>query len=125
MQRVLSLLFALIAGAAVLAAADATGTWTGNLTIKDDSGTPQSRPAHLVLKQDGATITGTAGPDANEQHPIEKGTIADGKITFEVPTGETVMKFTVTLDGDEIKGRIDRDRDGEHQTAEIHVTRQK
>ncbi|MGJ5818645.1 hypothetical protein [Paludibaculum fermentans] len=123
MKRILSLTFALFAASAILLAADATGTWTGTFTVNGDS--PEPRPALLVLKQDGDKLTGTAGPNADEQHPIEKGTIADGKITFEVAAGESIMKFALVLNGDEITGDIQRDREGEHQTAKLAVKRQK
>ncbi|WP_321471788.1 hypothetical protein [uncultured Paludibaculum sp.] len=125
MKRILILTFALFAAAAVMLAADATGTWTGTFTVKGDGDSPEPRPALLVLKQDGDKLTGTAGPNADEQHPIEKGVIADGKITFEVAAGESIMKFALVLNGDEISGDIQRDRDGEHQTAKLAVKRQK
>lgn len=125
MKRILSLAFVLFAASAILLAADATGTWSGTFTVKGDGDSPEPRPALLVLKQDGDKITGTAGPNAEDQHPIEKGTIADGKITFEVAAGESIMKFSLVLNGDEISGDIQRDRDGEHQTAKLAVKRQK
>lgn len=107
-----------------LMAADATGKWTGSLFIPNPDG-EQERPAHLVLKQEGATLTGTAGPDASEQHPIQNGKAEDGNLVFEVPTGETVMKFSLKQDGDEIKGEITREREGQKQTAKIAVKREK
>lgn len=125
MKRILSLAFALFAASAILLAADATGTWSGTLTVKDDGGSPQERPAHLVLKQDGDKLTGTAGPDASQQMPIEKGKVEDGKLTFEVAAGESIMKFALVLNGDELNGEIQRERDGEHQTAKLAVKRQK
>ena len=43
----------------VLSGADATGTWVGTLT--PDGAEGGGLPARLVLKQDGETLTGTAG----------------------------------------------------------------
>ena len=114
------LLIALAAGA--LIGADATGTWTGTFTPAEDG---QPRPAHLVLTQDGDKLTGTAGPDGNEQRPIQNGKAENGKLTFEVATGETVMKFTLKQDGDEITGDLTRERNGEVQTAKLAVKRAK
>jgi hypothetical protein len=107
--------------AATLTAPDATGTWTGTLTIADGDG--QARPAYLVLKQEGETLTGTAGPDASEQHPIQDGKAVDGTLTFNLPTGETVMKFSLKQDGDAITGDITREREGQTQRAKLSVKR--
>jgi hypothetical protein len=115
------LLFVL--AAVTLIAADATGKWTGNLVVPSDEG-EQSRPAHLVLKQEGTALTGTAGPDANNQHPIEKGKADNGVLTFEVPTGETIMRFSLKQEDDEIKGEVTRERDGETQKAKLAVKRE-
>ena len=104
-----------------LLAADATGTWTGTFTPTGD----QSGPAHLVLKQDGTKLTGTAGPRPDEQHEIQNGKAEDGVLTFEVSAGKGTMKFVLKQDGDEIKGDISRDHDGEQQTAKLAVTRSK
>ena len=104
--------------AAILITADATGTWTGTLTKSDG----QSHPAHLVLKQDGDKLTGTAGPDANEQHPIANGKAQNGVLTFELDNG---MKFAVKQDGDEIAGEVTRDREGQTQKATLAVKRVK
>ena len=110
--------------AAGLLAADATGTWTGNMTVSDSNG-ERTRPAHLVLKQEGTKLTGTACPDAGEQHPIENGKAENDTLTFEVPTGSTSMKFSLKLEGDSIKGTITRERDGQTQTAKLDVKRSK
>jgi hypothetical protein len=120
MKHILCLLLA----AAGLIAADATGTWTGTLTPTGPGTGGESHPALLVLKQDGAKLTGTAGPNAEEQNPIENGKAENGKLTFEVQAGGG-MKFNLTHEGDEIKGDISRERDGQTQTAKLAVKRQK
>jgi hypothetical protein len=109
----------LIALAAVtLVAADATGTWTGTLTKSDGQG----GTARLILKQDGDKLTGTAGPDENEQHPILNGKVEKDSLTFELDNG---MKFALKQDGDEITGDITRERDGQTQKAKLAVKRVK
>ena len=118
MKHILLLTFAAVS----LMAADATGTWTGTLTAPDRS---DPGPALLVLKQDGVKLTGTAGPDASEQHAIENGKAENGSLTFEVPRENGVMKFTLKQEGDEIKGDITREREGEKQTAKLAVKREK
>jgi hypothetical protein len=111
------LLVALAAGA--LLAANATGTWTGTFTPDDG----EARPAYLVLKQDGDKVTGTAGPDQNDQRPIQNGKADNGTLTFEVATEEAVMKVALTQDGDDMAGTLTRERGGETQTAKLVLKR--
>ena len=106
-----------------LMAADASGKWTGQLIPSDGDGS--GRPALLVLKQDGVTLTGTVGPDASEQHPIQNGKVENGKLTFEVPREGMLMKFALKQDGDEMTGDIEREREGQKQTAKLSVKREK
>ena len=111
----------LVVTALALMGADATGTWTGTLTRT--GGEPG--PAHLVLKQDGGKVTGTAGPNADEQHEIQNGKTQDDKISFEVAGENGAMKFELKRQGDQISGDVSRERDGEVQTAKLSVTRNK
>ena len=106
-----------------LFAGDATGTWTGTLTPND--GEHHAGPAHLVLKQDGPKLTGTAGPNVGEQHPISNGKVDNDTVTFELQTGESIMRFSLKLEGDEIKGDVNREREGGTQTAKLAVKREK
>jgi hypothetical protein len=117
-------LFVALAAALSLAGADLTGTWTGTLTVKTDDGSQAERPAHLVLKQEGTKVTGTAGPNAGEQHPIENGKSENGNLTFDVPTGETVMTFVLKHDDSQITGDVSREREGRKETAKLSVKRQ-
>jgi hypothetical protein len=110
---------------ATLIAADATGSWTGTLT-ETTSGQDQPHPAHLVLKQEGAALTGTAGPDADSQRPIAEGKVSDGTLTFSLADANgTVMKFTLKLEGDEIKGDVRGEGGGSARTARLSVKRDK
>jgi hypothetical protein len=108
--------------AASLFASDATGKWTGSFTTSDSD---EQHTALLILKQDGAKLTGTAGPDAGEQHEIENGKAENGTITFDIPTESSVMKFVLKQEGDEIKGDMSREHDGQKQTAKLSVKREK
>lgn len=110
--------------AITLMASDATGTWTGTLVISRSDG-DQDRTAHLILKQEGTKLTGTAGPNAEVQHPIENGKAEDGNLTFEIPNEGTVMKFSLKQNGDDITGEIKRERDGAMETAKLSVKRSK
>ena len=116
-------LLLLALSAVALMAADATGKWAGTFVPSDGDGSP--RPALLILKQEGTTLTGTAGPDESEQNEIANGKAENGVLTFELQRSGTAMKFNLKLDGDEIKGDMSRERDGQAQRAKLHVKRQK
>ena len=73
-------------------AVDVNGTWRGTLTPDGREPTP----ALLVLRQEGSTITGTAGAgEEAERHPIRNGTIKDDVVTFEIEAGEGSMRFNI------------------------------
>jgi len=110
---------------ACLMAADATGKWAGTLHIPRPDGTEQTGPALLVLKQDGATLTGTAGPGEGERHDIQNGKAEDGNLTFEVASGDSTMKFALKQDGEAIKGTITREREGRKESARLELKREK
>jgi len=107
--------------ALLLAAADASGKWSGSFSDGSGDGS-----AYLILKQNGTQLTGTAGPDEERQWPIAKGTVTGTKLTGEVqnPNG-TVYKFTLNLEGDKLKGDVEVSRDGQVQTGKLEVSRVK
>ena len=116
-----SLLMAALAMAA--AAADVTGTWSGSLKGAGPDG--QDGGVTLVLKQAGSEITGTAGPTADHQMPIQKGKIEGGKIALEVAVGDGTFKFDLILEGEHIKGDVNGSMGDHSITAKVDVTRAK
>jgi hypothetical protein len=116
-------IFLMIFVAMNMLAADASGKWTGTMTVSTPDGVGKAMPALLVLKQDGDKLTGTAGPDENERHDIENGNANNGSITFQVPTGNAIMKFNLKHEGEEITGEITREREGQTQTAKLALKR--
>jgi hypothetical protein len=109
----------LLLAAIALMAADATGTWSGTIKYDDRDHTG---PAHIVLKQEGEKVTGTAGPSAEEQFAIADGKFAGGHLTFEIAAQG--MKFDLKQEGDQISGKIVRSHEGETRTATILLKRQ-
>lgn len=106
-------------GLMALAAGDATGTWSGTIQYDDQDHTG---PAHLVLKQEGETVSGSAGPNAGKQFAITEGKITAGRLTFEI--ADQGMKFDLKQEGDQISGRVVRDQEGEVRTARLNLKRQ-
>ena len=60
-------------------AADVTGTWNGTLKPVVDGSAKGEESGMLVLKQDGAVVTGTAGPRPDAQRPISNGKVVTTK----------------------------------------------
>jgi len=111
------------------AAVNVTGTWNGTLTPSVD-GQPRGEEAGLfILKQDGAVVTGTAGPNADQQNAISKGKIATTKdgtvLTFELARDTMVMQFEMKLVDGHLKGGAKAERDGQKMTATVDFTRAK
>jgi len=109
--------------ALVASAADVSGTWSGTLKITGPDGQTQGDTIHLILKQDGGKLTGTAGPTAGEQLPIEKGAVEGDKVTMEVPVPNGAFKFDVAIEGDHLKGEVTLAAGGQTMKAKMDATR--
>ena len=120
---VFSLLIAAMAIAA--AAADVTGTWSGTLKGGPTGPDGQDGSVTLVLKQSGTEITGTAGPSADHQMPIQKGTIEGDKIALDVPVGDGMFKFALVVAGEHITGDVNASMGDQKIQAKVDVTRAK
>src|SRR5215469_8644431 len=103
-MRNIALCIFVLALAFTAAAADISGKWSGSFTPESGDG----GSAYVILKQSGSTLTGSGGPDANEQWPGLTGTVSGNKVTFEVKSASdgTVYKGTLVLEGDHLKGEV-------------------
>lgn len=106
-------------------AADLTGTWSGTIEFKSPDGETRTRSAHMVLKQDGNTVTGTGGPDADRQHPMREGKIDGSKVTFIVDDNSTAIHFNLVVDGDTLKGELKSEREGQAISGRLDLKRAK
>jgi hypothetical protein len=106
-------------------ASDISGTWSGTLKITGPDGQMQDDTIHMILKQDGGKLTGTAGPSASEQLPIEKGVVEGNKVTMEVPLPNGAFKFAVALEGDHLTGDVTMSAGGQTMKAKMDATRAK
>ena len=123
MRKTAVSLFALLTLAVVASAADATGKWTGTLTPEGGQG----NPATLILKQAGPAITGSAGPNEEQQWPIQTGKIDASKISLQVtdPENGRVYKLELTLDGDHIRGDVTASDGNDTRKAKVELDRVK
>jgi hypothetical protein len=119
-----AILLGLMLSAATLNAADVTGRWSGTMEFKNPGGATESGPAYIILKQEGNKVTGSGGPNENEQYPIQNGKLEGDKLTFESVSGGNTMYFDLTVKGDQIDGDIKGSGgDGSKLTAKISVKR--
>src|SRR3954454_9836860 len=88
----------LLGAMALVAAPDTniTGKWSGSFVITRE-GETKDATAVLVLKQTGSEVTGTVGPNEEEQHAITAGKIEGDKITLTAANDGMVIKFDLVL----------------------------
>ncbi len=109
---------------AVALMADVTGKWSGSFVAEVD-GETKDGTAFANFKQDGGTITGTAGPSAEEQYPIKKGTLEGGTLTLDVQSPDQLIHIVLTVDGDHMQGKAEtEDAAGKKLVAKVDMKRQ-
>jgi hypothetical protein len=102
-------------------AVDVSGKWSGEWEVGPD-GAPG--PHYMILKQDGAKVTGTAGPRPDYQMAIQKGGVAGGRLTFEVGVADTLaLRFSFTVTGDSMHGEAVLAMNGTEQKLKLEATR--
>src|SRR4051794_1090781 len=104
MKRLL-LVFAFLSS--VILASDFSGTWVGKSDITVD-GEQHDATAKLILKQDGAKVTGTAGHEDEAQIAIENAVLEGDTLSFDVKPSDDapVVHIVLTLSGDTITGTV-------------------
>ncbi|MBY0374917.1 MAG: hypothetical protein K2Q23_13045 [Bryobacteraceae bacterium] len=122
MLRILSVL-TLLAVSLAAAAADLEGTFVGTLQA---DGEERVNEAYVIFKSVDGKLTGTGGPDANQQMPFSNLKLEGDRLTFELsnPNGMS-MKFDLKVEGDKIGGKVTAERDGQSRTATLKLDRKK
>jgi hypothetical protein len=123
MKRLI-LLFALLS--VVCFAVDFSGTWVGKADVTVD-GEQQASTAKVVLKQDGNTVTGTAGREEEGQADIQNVVVDGDTISFDMkPTEDApVVHIVLKLDGDTLKGTVKSVGEGPEVTGKLELKREK
>lgn len=123
-MKKLILLFGLLS--VVGLAADFSGTWVGKADITVD-GEQQSPPARVVLKQDGNTITGTAGHEEADQVEIQNATVEGETLSFDIKPGEDapLVHVVLKLEGDTLNGTIKSVGQGPDVKGKVELNREK
>jgi len=103
-------------------AADLAGTWSGSFRPE---GGEHDIPQLITLKVDGKTVSGSSGPNAGEQYPIENGSINGNKVSFQVTTGEWKFTYNLIAEGNVLTGDLKLESTTESRIAKIRLTRKK
>ena len=79
----------------------------------------------MTLKQDGESVTGSAGADESSQRPIRNGKVDGDRLTFEIELGnQRFMRFDLKVSEDGIEGDIQGDApDGSTASGRLAVKR--
>ena len=89
---------------AVHAQQSISGRWQGSFDIPSPAGVPQHDTAFLILEQDGAGVTGSAGRNEQMQTPLSNGSFSNGTLTFNLAVRGTTVAFRLVLHGDRLQG---------------------
>ena len=125
MKRLLAVSLVIALATPVLFAATVTGMWSGTLEIRRPDGSGRRTPALVILKQDGDTVTGSAGASESNQTPIRNGKVNGDRLTFEVESGnQQFMRFDLKVSEDVIEGSAEgKAPDGGRMTGRLMVKR--
>jgi hypothetical protein len=105
------------------AGSDVSGKWSGTFKA---SGGDHSTPQIVILKQEGNKMTGSAGPNADEQYPIENGRVEGEHVRFELTSGEWRFSYDLQREGqDELKGNLELTSLNSRRTAVVSLSRTK
>jgi hypothetical protein len=103
-----------------------SGKWNGTLTRTAPDGTSQSIDVMFDLTQKGKVLTGTAGPNAERQWKIEKGTVDGSNVKFQVQQPDGPLRtFTLKLADDRLQGEMLAEMNAQSFTAKVDVGRAK
>jgi hypothetical protein len=123
-MKKLILLFAFLS--VVGLAADLTGTWVGKLDMTVD-GEQQASTARVVLKQDGNTVTGTAGREEEGQSEIRNAVLDGDTLSFDIKPSEDAptIHIVLKLDGDSLTGTVKSVGEGPDVNGKLDLHREK
>ena len=128
MKAILSMALVLgvcgLAGAADDKVVDPVGTWKCEYEIGG-----QQRTSTLTVKKEGDKFVGTMSWPDQKDEKIKDPKFKDGKLTFSAERklmGRTIpIDYTLTIDGDKLKGKGAAEVGGQKQEFDINGTREK
>ena len=105
-------------------AADPIGTWQCSYEIGE-----QKRTSTLTVKKEGDKLVGTMSWPDQKDEKVKDLKFKDGTLTFSAVRkfmeNEIPIDYTLTIDGDELKGKGEADIGGQKQEFDIQGKREK
>ena len=99
------------------------GKWIGTYDVSVSDGDTMKGRVVMILTQNGSDISGTIGPDEQQQTPIAKGKVEGDRITFESQTEGPLMRFDLRLTDDHIRGEAIGDLQDTRIRAKVDLAR--
>jgi len=127
MKAILSM--ALVLGVCGLAGAaddkaEPVGTWKCEYEIGG-----QNRTSTLTIKKDGDKLSGTMSWTDQKDEPLKDVKLKEGTLTFsavrKLMGNEITVEYTLTIDGDKLKGKGAAEFGGQKQEYDINGKREK
>ena len=110
---------------AIARAADANGTWKWKFTTQNG----QEFDLSVTLKADGEKLTGQFTTPKGDKIDIKDGSFKNDEVKFTTEVernGNTFKtKYSGKVDGDTIKGKAERERDGQVMSRDWEAKRDK
>ena len=130
MKRIAVLFVFLVCALPAIAAEDFSGQWSGSFTGVGPNGQQSTEQILMNLVQKGTDLTGTAGPNAEQQWKIQNGKVDGNKVSFEVQgggdtQGGPLFKFAMSYADGHLKGDLNAEKGEMKLTAKIDTTRVK
>ncbi len=119
------LICCLFLSALALSAAKLNGKWSGSFDVTNSNGETKADTAYMDLKEGDGEVTGTAGPNADKQWPLQKGKLDGPKLTFEVSTDDGgLLVCDLLFDEESINGTCSGTGEGgEKMSARLSLKR--
>jgi len=126
MKAILSI--ALVLGVCGLAVAadkvEPVGKWKCEYEIGD-----QKRTSTLIIKKDGDKLAGTMSWPNQKETSVKNLKLKDGTLTFsavrKLQENEITVEYTLTIDGDKLKGKGSAEFGGQKQEFDMSGKREK
>jgi hypothetical protein len=103
---------------------DPVGTWKCEYKIGD-----QQRTSELTIKKDGDKLAGTMNWPDQKDEKLKDVKLKDGTLTFsavrKLMGNEITVEYTLTIDGDKLKGKGAAQFGGQKQEFDINGKREK